>query len=101
MQQQQIEVVDAAALETLLGRHSQVPGVLIRAAQLRVSETLEAFRAAPLAFIKVVTDRANEAVILAREALKSLPDDLIRAASAVRIGGNQGVYPVPGAQQID
>ena len=69
VQQQQVELVDAAALEAALGRHPQVARVLLRAAQARVGEAREALGAVALALVEVVTDGADDADLLAGEPL--------------------------------
>ena len=49
VQQQQVERVGAAALEAALGRHADVVGVVVRAAQARVGEAREPLGAVALA----------------------------------------------------
>ena len=65
VQQQHVEGVDAQALERALGRHPQVGGVLVRAAQARVGEAREALGALALALVEVVADRADQRVVVA------------------------------------
>ena len=62
VQQQQVEALDAAALEAALGRHAQVAGVVARTAQRSIGEARKALRRRALALVEVVTDRADEAV---------------------------------------
>ena len=61
VQQQQVELVDAAALEAALGRHPQVARVLLGPAQARVGEARKALGAVALALVEVVTDGADDA----------------------------------------
>ena len=60
--------VGAEPLQAALGRHPQVVGVLVRAAQARVGEAREAARPVALALVEVVADGADQAVVLARHA---------------------------------
>ena len=61
VQQQHVELVDAAALEAALGGHPQIARVLLGAAQARVGEPRKALGAVALARIEVVTDGADHA----------------------------------------
>ena len=67
VQEQDVEVVDAAALEAALGRLAQVARVLARRAVGR-GEAREALGAVALRAVEVVADRADERVRLARRA---------------------------------
>ncbi len=67
VQQQQVELVDAAALEAALGRHLQVARVLLRSAQTRVREARKALSAVAFAVIEVVADGADDADLITRK----------------------------------
>ena len=66
VEEQQVEGGGAEPLEAALGRHPQVAGVLVRAAQARIGEARKAARPVALALVEVVADGADQAVVLAR-----------------------------------
>jgi len=63
VEQQDVEAVDAQALEAALGRHPHVVGVAVRAPQARVGEAGKALRAVALALVEVVSYGPNDAVV--------------------------------------
>jgi len=65
VQQQQVELVDAAALEAALGRHAKVARVLVGPAQAGVGEARKALGALALALIEIVADGTDDAGLLA------------------------------------
>ena len=48
-----------------------------------------------------MANRADEAVVLAREPFQGLADDQVGAAGAVSVSGDQRVDPATGAKQIN
>jgi len=68
VQQQQIEAVDAAALEAAFGRRPQIARVPVGAAQRRIGESGEALGAVALAFVEIVSDRARPSIVSASPA---------------------------------
>ncbi len=99
VEQQQVEGVGADPAEAFLGRHPQVVAVLVGAAQLRVGEAREPFRPFPLALVEVVPDRADQAVVVARDALERPPQHPVGLALPVGVGGKDRVDAVVRAQQ--
>ena len=65
MQQQQIELVRAAAGEGFLGGHAQVSGVFRR--RLRGGEAGVTLRACAFALVKIMAHRADETIGIARQ----------------------------------
>jgi hypothetical protein len=99
VEQQQVERVGAEALQAALGGHAQVAAVLPGAAQARVGEAREALRAVALALVEVVAHGAHERVVAARHAAQGPPEQRVRLAGPVRVGGHQGRDAVAGPQQ--
>ena len=99
MQQEDVEGVDPEALEAALGRHADVAGVLVGAAQRRVGEAWEALRAVALGGVEVVSDRADDAVVLAVDGGDRPAEQEVRLARPVGVGCEQRVEPVAGTQQ--
>ena len=85
MQQQQVEPVSPASGQGLFGGHAQVFGELIRRTKLRVREARVAFRAVAFAGIKIVSDRADEAVGIARQTGERASEHFIGGAVAVNV----------------
>ena len=80
VEQQQVELRGADALEARLGRHPQVGGVPVGPAQGRVGEAREALRPVALALVEVVADRADQRVVLAGDALQRPAEHLVGLA---------------------
>jgi hypothetical protein len=99
VEQQEVERARAAAFEAVLGRHSDIAGVGVRTAQPRVREAREALRPVALALVEVVPDRADQAVVLAREAGQSAAKQRVSLAGAVRVGGHHGPDAVAGSHE--
>src|ERR1044072_3314636 len=60
-------------------------------AQPRVGEAGEALRALPLAGVEVMADRADQAVVVARDARERAAEQSVRLAGAVCVGGEHGL----------
>ena len=99
MEQQQVEAVLPEAIEAALGRHPQVGGVFVRAAQLGVGEARIAARALALSLVEVVADGADQAVSVARHPVERPPEQRVRLTGPVRVRGQDRVDAVAGAQQ--
>ncbi len=70
VEEQQVEVLEPAALQLPLGGEAQVGGVAVGAAQAGVGEARIAARAVALAVVEVVAHRADRAEVLAGHALE-------------------------------
>ena len=70
VEQQQVEAVLSEPLEAAFCRHPQIAGVLARRAQRGVGESREALWAGPLSLIEVVANGADQAELLACDALE-------------------------------
>jgi hypothetical protein len=101
VQKQQVERVDAAALERALGGHAHVVRIGVGAAQPRVGEARKALRALPLALVEVVADRPDQAVVLARDAVEGTAEQRVGLARSVGVGGHHRPNAVVGTQQRD
>jgi hypothetical protein len=99
VQQQQVEGIDAAALEAALDGHAQIIGVTLRTAQARVGEAREALRALALALVEVMPDRAHQRVVQARHARERAAEQRVRLPGAVRVGCDQRADSASGSQQ--
>jgi hypothetical protein len=99
VQQQEVKAILAEALKTPLGRHAQVVRVFARAAQRSVGEAREALRALPLAFVEVVADRPDEAVVVARHAGQGVAEQRVGFTLPVGVGSEHGVNAVARLQE--
>jgi hypothetical protein len=99
VQQQDVEGVDAEALERALAGHAQVRGVLVGPAQPRVGEAREALRALALALVEVVPDGADQAVVVAADAAQRAAEERVGLPRPVGVGGEDRVDALPRAQQ--
>src|SRR5439155_10792709 len=95
VQQQQVEPVSPASGQRLFGGHAQVFGELIRRTKLRVREARIAFRAVAFAGIKIVSDRADEAVGIAWQAGERASEHFIGGAVAVNVRGHERADALP------
>ena len=93
MQQQQIELFRAATFERFLSRHPQIGRVLVWAPKGRIREARIPLRAFAFAFVKIVPDRADQAVAVAREAFERAADQFIRLSVSVHVGGHERANP--------
>ena len=99
VQKQQVERVDAAALEAALGGHAQIVRVLALGTQRPVRETREAARPVALTLVEVVTERAHEEVVVTRQAAQRLTDQPVSLALAVHVGGEHRLDSVAWTQE--
>ena len=101
MQQQQVEAIDAAALEARLDRAAQVRAVAAGAAQAGIGEARVAAGAVALTVDEVVPDRADEAERVAVEPVDGTANEAIGLALAVHVGGHDGADLVVRTQERD
>ena len=90
VEEEQVELLHAAAFEGVLGRHFQVLEILLRAAQRGVGEAREAFRAVAFAIVKIVAHRADERIGVARKTCEGAAEHRVGDAVAVNVGGHEG-----------
>ena len=92
VQQQQVEALDAAALEAALGRHADVVGVVVLAAQARVGEAREALRAVALAARRSRgRSRRSGSSCRAPRPASARAEHAVGLAGAVGVGGDHRV----------
>ena len=90
MQEKKIESVGAAAGERLLGCRTQIACVLARFSESRTGEAGKPLRAIALPMIEVVSNRADQAIAVARNPIQRAPEQRIGFARSVNIGGEKG-----------
>src|ERR1041384_3919267 len=93
MQEEQIEPIGATAGERLLRGRAQVTRILGRLAQGWAGEPRKAFRTIALPMIKIVADRANEAVTVAQRPLERTAEKRVGFAGAIDIGSKESADP--------
>src|SRR3954447_26881739 len=94
VEEQQVEALLAEPLQAALGGHTQIPGVLARAAQRGIGEARESLRAIPLPFVEIVAHRSDEGVPVAVDALERAAEERIRLTLAIGISGEDRVDAV-------
>jgi hypothetical protein len=99
VQEQEIEGVDADALQRALRGHPQIRRVLRRPAQARIGEAREALRPGALAVVEVVADRPDEAVLGPRHADQRTSEQRVGRPRSIGVGGHDGVDAIAGRQQ--
>ena len=90
VEEEQVEMICAAALEGFLCGHLQIGGILLRAAQGGIGEARVALGTVAEAAVDVVADGAHEAIGGAVDACERLAEHVVRAAHAIDIGGDEG-----------
>jgi hypothetical protein len=85
VQQQEVERVDADALQGALGGHLQVRRIFVSAAQRRIREAREALRPVALALVEVVPHGSDQAVGVARQPLERASQQGVGLALAVDV----------------
>ena len=99
MQQQQVEALDAAALEARLGGAPQVRGIAARTAETGIGEPRKSRGAVALAIDEVVADGADEPERRAVEPRDRSPDEPVGLALAVDVGRHDGTDALVRAQK--
>jgi hypothetical protein len=89
MQKQKIKLIRAAPLQGFFRRHAKIPGEIRRLPERGIGEAGIAAGALSLPFVKIMSDRPDEAILRARKAGQRFAQQIIRRARAIDIGGDE------------
>ena len=89
VKEEKVEFVGAATGEGLFGGHAEIIGVIAGWAKGRIGEPWKTARSLTLAFVKIVANGADEAIILARETGEGHGEQFVGGAAAIDISGDK------------
>jgi len=99
VEHQEVEAIDADALQAAFGGHPDVVGVAVRAAQGGVGEAREALGPGALALVEVVADRPDHHHVVAGHAGQRAAEHLVGLTGAVDVRGDDGADVRAGGEE--